>query len=251
MGIFLRVLNKIFNSNFSKQQFIFKIEDFFFQNQSKILVILSVICLVFLCCRYELVVVVIITFWFGFLYTTLCILLSFSVVPVVLALLTAPLMITFWSIELFIRFFVIILAFFSVFQFLFHTKLFESKLPLELQQELFELFQKENTKFLYFKALTRLVTVTQLSVFFYSSKYAFCIVTWGASLGPEEFELAHAAFLCLCFYTSVSGFISCLINGVFSSVDFSNVFTYNLYMFSQILVIPVGAFGFFCTFYGF
>lgn len=242
MGMFLRVLNK-----FSKQQLILKVENFFFQNQFKILLILSI---VFLCCRHELVVVVIITFWFGFLYTVLCIVLSFSRVPIVLLLLTTPLIITFWSIEFFIRFFVIILAFFSVFQFLFHTKFFALKPTSKLQQRLFELFQENSIKFLCFEALSITVTLTQLFVFSYISKYAFSLVIWGSSLSPEEHELAHAALLCYYFYTSVSGSIICLIHGIFPSSNYSGALAY-IYLFSQVLMIFVGAFGFFLTFYWF
>ena len=248
--MFLRVLNKIFNSNFSKQQLLLKVEDFFFQNQSKILLTLSFICFVFLCCRYELVLVAIITFWIGFLYTTLCILLLFSQSLIVLLLFTAPLIITFWSIEFFIRFFIIILTFFSVFQFFFHTKFFALKLSPKLQQKLFEFFQEEDIKFLYFETLSITVTLTQLSVYLYSSKYAFSFFTWGVSLSPEEFELAHAALLCFCFYTTVTGFIRCLTHGVSPSLNLSGVFAY-IYLFTQVLMIFAGVFGFFCTFYGF
>ena len=250
MGTFIRVLNKIFNSNFSKQQLILKVEDFFFQNQSKILLTLSVICIVFLCYRHEFVVVVIITFWFGFLYTTIYILFLFSQLLVVLLFLITPLIITFWSIEFFIRFFVIILAFFSVFQFLFHTKFFALKLSPKLQQKLFEFFQEEDTKFLHFEALSNTVTLTQLSVFLYSSKFAFSTFTWGVSLSPEEFELLHAAFLCIYFYTFVTGFIRCLIHGVFPSSNISGGLAY-IYLFMQVFMIFSGAFGFFLYFYWF
>ena len=250
MGMFLRVLNKIFNSNFSKQQLILKVEDFFFQNQSKILLTLSVICIVFLCYRHELVVVVIITFWFGFLYTTLYILFSFSQVLVFLLTLITPLMITFWSIEFFIRFFVIIVAFFSIFQLLFHTKFFALKLSPKLHQKLFEFFQEEDIKFLYFEVLSNTVSLTHLSVFLYSSKFAFSIFTWGVSLSPEEFELAHAALLCFYFYTFVTGIFRCLIHGVFPNSNISGGLAY-IYLFTQVLMIFVGALGFFLILYEF
>jgi hypothetical protein len=236
MNFFLQIINKVFNLNLSKQQLFLRAENFFSQNQFKILLVFTFLCFVFLYCTFKPLAITVAAFCYGFLYIAVYT-LTLLKIPVLLFTFIAALAIYFCNIKQFISLVLLVFILFYFFRYFFKKTFFVLKLNSYLREVFFEYVKKEKTKFLCFEVSLTVNSFMGAVHFLSFTTYSAEFGSLYGSLSSEYAALLLPVFLSFGFFQAVLLFLSCLILLIFESSHYIKDLYSPSLLFMQILSV--------------
>lgn len=220
MKLILYIINKILNSNFSKEQLSSAVEKFCFQNQLQTMVALCTVYVGFFCCICEPIIAVTLIFWFGFLFT-----LVYFLNALKLPVLNIVLIVVFVVRTVFIAQKENILPSIGLFFFLGGLYFFFKNNSLILKiKTFFQSLKKDRlvfenyvkTKFEYLDVLSTVVSCIYAVLILLNFIFNVNIHFFYENLNPEQQGLFLILFLSFLFFVVVSGLLDLLVLKAFN-----------------------------------